>query len=171
MVHHQILEEVPGSHLWYKFGSHKGQKGPLLVQPFLEEVLTLRSISWHSKRKLMAFSCLILLSSVPPQCVMLWWSPDMIFSRNYRVVKLLGYGPCLFGGQNGTYCNPAQQSVCKTHHQRALNTDIILKLWEVIHCVTKTFNRNTWQHTQISNLMRSQYQCTSHTDPLSNTYL
>jgi len=27
---------------------------------------------WHSKRKLMSFSCLALFSSVPPQCVMLW---------------------------------------------------------------------------------------------------
>ena len=44
----------------------------ILVQPFFGGSADFEINFWHSKRKLMAFSCLIHFSSVPPQCVMLW---------------------------------------------------------------------------------------------------
>ena len=58
------------------------------LQPFFGGSADFEINFWHSKRKLMAFSCLIHFSSVPPQCVMLWWSREKFFSRHYRDVKL-----------------------------------------------------------------------------------
>ena len=68
------------------------------VAKFLVEVLIL-------KRKLMAFSCHIQLSWVPPQCVMLWRSPEMNFTRRPRVAKLLCIGSPLNRSRDITYCN------------------------------------------------------------------
>ena len=74
------------------------------VANFLGVMLILRSIFWPLKRKLMAFSCHIQLSSVPPRCVMLWRSPEMNFIRHPRVTKLFCIGPPLNRGQGRTYC-------------------------------------------------------------------
>ena len=62
------------------------------VAKILVEVLILRSICGPLKRKLMAFSCHIQLSRVPPRCVMLWRSPEMNFTRHPRVTKLFCIG-------------------------------------------------------------------------------
>ena len=68
------------------------------LQPFFGGSADFEINFWHSKRKLMAFSCLIHFSSVPPQCVMLWWSREKFFSRHYRDVKLYRNGSCLKWG-------------------------------------------------------------------------
>ena len=75
------------------------------VEIFLVEVLILRSICGPLKRKLMAFSCHIQLSRVPPRCVMLWRSPEMNFTRRPRVAKLLCIGSPLNRSRDITYCN------------------------------------------------------------------
>ena len=75
------------------------------VAKFLVEVLILRSICGPLKRKLMAFSCHIQLSRVPPRCVMLWRSPEMNFTRRPRVAKLLCIGSPLNRSRDITYCN------------------------------------------------------------------
>ena len=72
------------------------------VANFLEVMLILRSIFWPLKRKLMAFSCHIQLSSVPPRCVMPWRSPEMNFIRHPRVTKLFCIGSPLNRGQGRT---------------------------------------------------------------------
>ena len=74
------------------------------VSKFLVEVLILRSICGPLKRKLMAFSCHIQLSRVPPRCVMLWRSPEMNFTRRPRVAKLLCIGSPLNRSRGVTYC-------------------------------------------------------------------
>ena len=74
------------------------------VAKFLVEVLILRSICGPLKRKLMAFSCHIQLSRVPPRCVMLWRSPEMNFTRRPRVAKLLCIGSPLNRSRRRTYC-------------------------------------------------------------------
>ena len=75
------------------------------VAKILVEVLILRSISGPLKRKLMAFSCHIQLSRVPPRCVMLWRSPEMNFTRRPRVAKLLCIGSPLNRSRDITYCS------------------------------------------------------------------
>ena len=74
------------------------------VAKILVEVLILRSICGPLKRKLMAFSCHIQLSRVPPRCVMLWRSPEMNFTRRPRVAKLLCIGSPLNRSRDITYC-------------------------------------------------------------------
>ena len=74
------------------------------VAKILVEVLILRSICGPLKRKLMAFSCHIQLSRVPPRCVMLWRSPEMIFTRLPRVAKLFCIGSPLNRSRGVTYC-------------------------------------------------------------------
>ena len=76
---------------------HSGTQEPFWYSLFFGGSADFEINFWHSKRKLMAFSCLILFSSVPPQCVMLWWSQGF-FSRHYRDVKLYHYGSCLKWG-------------------------------------------------------------------------
>ena len=73
------------------------------VAKILVEVLILRSICGPLKRKLMAFSCHIQLSRVPPRCVMLWRSPEMNFTRRPRVAKLLCIGSPLNRSRDITY--------------------------------------------------------------------
>ena len=75
------------------------------VAKVLVEVLILRSICGPLKRKLMAFSCHIQLSRVPPRCVMLWRSPEMNFTRLPRVAKLFCIGSPLNRSRGVTYCN------------------------------------------------------------------
>ena len=75
------------------------------VAKILVEVLILRSICGPLKRKLMAFSCHIQLSRVPPRCVMLWRSPEMNFTRRPRVAKLLCIGSPLNRSRDITYCS------------------------------------------------------------------
>ena len=75
------------------------------VAKILVEVLILRSICGPLKRKLMAFSCHIQLSRVPPRCVMLWRSPEMNFTRLPRVAKLFCIGSPLNRSRDITYCN------------------------------------------------------------------
>ena len=74
------------------------------VAKILVEVLILRSICGPLKRKLMAFSCHIQLSRVPPRCVMLWRSPEMNFTRLPRVAKLFCIGSPLNRSRGVTYC-------------------------------------------------------------------
>ena len=73
------------------------------VAKILVEVLILRSICGPLKRKLMAFSCHIQLSRVPPRCVMLWRSPEMNFTRHPRVTKLFCNGSPLNRTHNLMY--------------------------------------------------------------------
>ena len=75
------------------------------VAKILVEVLILRSICGPLKRKLMAFSCHIQLSRVPPRCVMLWRSPEMNFTRLPRVAKLFCIGSPLNRSRGVTYCS------------------------------------------------------------------
>ena len=79
------------------------------VAKILVEVLILRSICGPLKRKLMAFSCHIQLSRVPPRCVMLWRSPEMNFTRRPRVAKLLCIGSPLNRSRDITYCKWRQR--------------------------------------------------------------
>ena len=74
------------------------------VANLLVVVLILRSICGPLKRKLVAFSCHILLSSVPPPCVMLWRSLEMNFTRHPRVTKLFCIDSPLNRSQGRTYC-------------------------------------------------------------------
>ena len=53
----------------------------------------------------MAFSCLIHFSSVPPQCVMLWWSREKFFLGITEMLSCNAMAPALSGGHCVTYCN------------------------------------------------------------------
>ena len=90
------------------------------VSKILVEVLILRSICGPLKRKLMAFSCHIQLSRVPPRCVMLWRSPEMNFTRRPRVAKLLCIGSPLNRSRDITYC------ICQNLHTNRLLIYIML---------------------------------------------
>ena len=90
------------------------------VAKILVEVLILRSICGPLKRKLMAFSCHIQLSRVPPRCVMLWRSPEMNFTRRPRVAKLLCIGSPLNRSRDITYC------ICQNLHTNRLLIYIML---------------------------------------------
>ena len=125
-----VLLPAPQCSACGSFGKFKGaateQYGTVSSEPgaacrtpffpnFLGVVLILRSIFGPLKRKLMAFSCHILLSSVPPRCVLLWRSPEMNFTRHPRVTKLFCIGSPLNRSQGRTYCTTVSQSMsCKS---------------------------------------------------------
>ena len=89
------------------------------VAKFLVEVLILRSICGPLKRKLMAFSCHIQLSRVPPRCVMLWRSPEMHFPRHPRVTTLFCISSPLNRNRRRTYCNHnVETCTCPTCSQQ-----------------------------------------------------
>ena len=95
------------------------------VAKILVEVLILRSICGPLKRKLMAFSCHIQLSRVPPRCVMLWRSPEMNFTRRPRVAKLLCIGSPLNRSRGVTYCTMFVRIFFKRSCQHGSNPRVL----------------------------------------------